>query len=418
MPDQIPAVDRLYRRCRETFDRYGYREIRTPLFEETSLFERSLGEATDVVAKEMFTVVRGETSVSFRPEGTAGVVRAYLEHNLDKIRPFQKLYYVGPMFRFERPQAGRQRQFDQIGIEALGSNSPLLDAEVIEVAHRCLSEAGLQRFHVAVNTIGDAADRERYREVLRAHVRPLLAERCDDCRVRFDRNPLRMLDCKVEGCQPSNRSAPRVRDTLAAGSRARFEEVLEALRTLGVPSELDDGLVRGLDYYTHTVFEIRCPDIGARSTVCGGGRYDGLIGELGGPADAGACGFAMGVTPILLALETQRHESKEPQVDDVDVFVAPVTDAQRLAALHIAQELRAAGLRADTDFEGKTLRALFKAADKRGVKLMVVLGPEEQAAGRVKVKDLRRGEESDHASGELAGALRAVLARERTGDAP
>ncbi len=409
LPDRVPVFDHLTDTCRSVFHRAGYREIRTPLFEETALYERSIGEATDVVGKEMFTVAKGSTPVSFRPEGTAGVVRAYLQHSLDKVRPFQKLYYAGPMFRYERPQAGRQRQFDQIGIEALGSASPMLDAEVIGVAMQCFAALELKNVSLAINTLGDPQDRARYREALRAHFAPMLAERCEDCRARFEKNPLRMLDCKQKDCQAGNHSAPKMVDALSESSRIRFKTTLDLLRKLGVGYEIDPTIVRGLDYYTHTVFEVRCPDVGARSAICGGGRYDGLIAQLGGP-ELGAVGFAIGVVPTLVALEKQAHPSVAPKERDVDVLVVPVTDAEREAAFLLTHEVRRGGVSADTDYEERSLKALFKQADKRGVRFAVVLGPDEVAQGLAKVKDMRAGAETTVPRAALAAELSRRLA--------
>jgi histidyl-tRNA synthetase len=403
-PEQIPALEHVLGACRTVLEGHGYREVRTPLFEDTALFVRSLGDASDVVEKEMFTVARGDTSVTFRPEGTAPVVRAYLEHNLDKVRPFQKLYYIGPMFRFERPQAGRSRQFHQVGIEALGSRSPLLDAEVIAVAHRAFARMGLRDFRTCLNSIGDRGDRDRFRVVLRQHMAPLLRERCDDCRQRFERNVFRMLDCKVKGCQPGNAGAPRFLDHLSEPSRTRFEQTLRALEAIGIDHVVDPAIVRGFDYYTHTVFEVRCPDLGARDAICGGGRYDDLIEDMGGPS-LGAVGFAIGVTPTLLALRTQGHPSVAAVDTGVPVFVAPVADAEREAAFLLMDRLRQAGVPADTDYEQKSLRALFKAADRRGVQVMLVLGPDEVARGTVKLKDLRSGEEQTVAADDSLAAL-------------
>lgn len=405
LPERIPFYEHVFGTCREVLERYGYREIRTPLFEDTGLFVRSLGEHTDVVGKEMFTVERGDTRISFRPEATAAVARAYLEHNLDKTRAFQKLYYIGPMFRFERPQAGRQRQFYQIGIEALGSMDPLLDAEVIAVAYRCFDAVGLKNYGVHLNSIGDAEDRNLFRDVLREHMRPFLGERCDDCRVRFERNVFRMLDCKVEGCQPSNASAPHILDHLRDESRARFDATLSGLTDLGIPYEIDHAIVRGLDYYTHTVFEVRCPDLGARDAVCGGGRYDQLTADLGGPV-VGSTGFAIGVTPVLVALERQGHAAARDADPSLAVFVASVTPDERSHAFALLDRLRRAGIQADTDYEGKKLKAVFKSADRRGAALMVLVGPDELAAKQVKVKDLRNGEEFTLADDdELAAGL-------------
>ncbi len=410
LPERIPFYEHVFGSCRQVLERAAYREIRTPLFEDTSLFVRSLGEDTDVVAKEMFTATRGDTSVTFRPEGTASVVRAYLSHNLDKTRAFQKLYYMGPMFRFERPQAGRQRQFYQIGIEALGAADPRLDAEVAALAMDCFAAIGVANVHLHLNSIGDKEDRQVYREVLRAFFEPILAERCDDCRSRFARNVFRMLDCKQPQCQASNAAAPHVLDHLTPKSAERFATTRGALEDLGVPYRIDHGIVRGLDYYTHTVFEVRCPDLGARDAICGGGRYDHLIGDLGGP-DLGAVGFAIGVTPTLLALELQGHGAAAEAPAALSIFVAPVKDAQRGAAFALVHRLRAAGLQADTDYEGKSLKAMFKAANKRGAKLLLVLGEDEVANGQVQVKDFGSGDEQRLPAGDgLAAALAERLA--------
>lgn len=410
LPERIPIYQSIFGACAEVFARAGYQEIRTPLFEDTSLFERSLGAATDVVEKEMFTCRRGDTSVTFRPEGTASVVRAYLEHHMDKVRPLRKFFYVGPMFRFERPQAGRQRQFDQIGIEALGSGSPLLDAEVVVVAQRCFEAMGLRNFQIHLNSIGDREDRDVFRGVLKTYMAAHLDQRCDDCRQRFERNVFRMLDCKVKDCQPSNRGAPHFLDHLTPASRERFDRSLAVLTDLGVPHVVDHGIVRGFDYYTHLVFEVRCPDLGARDAICGGGRYDHLIEEMGGPP-LGCVGFAIGVTPTILALEKQQHPSVQPREATTAIFVAPVGDEQRHAAFLLTERLRGAGLAADTDFEDKSLKALLRGADKRGVRLLLMLGPEEQAAGEIRIKDLQTGAEEAVASdAALADALRRRLA--------
>jgi histidyl-tRNA synthetase len=357
----------------------------------------------------MFTIQRGDTDVTFRPEGTAPVVRAYLQHSLDKIRPFQKLWYGGPMFRFERPQAGRSRQFHQLGIEAIGATSPLLDAEVVLAAHRAFEAMGMRNYRVHLNSIGDARDRDAFRAVLRAYFEPLMGERCDDCKRRLERNVFRMLDCKVPGCQPSNRAAPRFLDHLGAASRQRFEHTLVLLRRLDVPAEVDPTIVRGFDYYTHLVFEVRCPDLGARDAVCGGGRYDGLVAAMGGP-ELGAVGFAIGVLPTMLALRTQGHPAMAPVEPAMPVFVAPVGDDEREAAFLLAERLRRQGLACDTDYEQKSLKALFKAADKRGVQLMLVLGPEERQQNTVKVRVLADSRDVVlPADDGLAAALRGLL---------
>jgi len=409
LPEDLPALEHVFATFRATMDRFGYREIRTPLFEETALFVRSLGDESDVVEKEMFTVQRGDTNVTFRPEGTAPVVRAYLQHNLDKTRAFQKFWYGGPMFRFERPQQGRSRQFYQVGVEALGSSSPLLDAEVVLLAHRVFTALGLQKYRVHCNSIGDAADRDAFRLVLRRYFEPLLPQRCDDCRRRFERNVFRMLDCKEPQCQASNRQAPQFLDHLRPESRARFDAAMALLRELEVPLVVDPAIVRGFDYYSHLVFEVRCPDLGARDAVCGGGRYDGLIAAMGGP-DLGAVGFAIGVTPTLVALQLQGHPAVQKRDTGVAVFVAPVGDEQRPAAFRLTQQLRDHGLAADTDYEQKSLKAQFKAADKRGAQVVLVLGPDDVQRRIVQVRALRQNRDLELAwDGDLADRVRALL---------
>jgi histidyl-tRNA synthetase len=409
LPERLPAYEHVFSAFRATMGASGYREIQTPMFEETALFARSLGEQSDVVEKEMFTVTRGDTSVTFRPEGTAPVVRAYLEHGLDKTRPFQKLFYAGPMFRFERPQAGRSRQFFQVGVEAIGSSSPLMDAEVVWLAHRSFVAMGLRNYRVHCNSIGDAQDRDVFRGVLTDYMRTVLPARCEDCQRRIERNVFRMLDCKQPQCQPSNREAPAFLDHLRPESRGRFDRTFALLQRLDVPVVIDPAIVRGFDYYTHLVFEVRCPDLGARDAVCGGGRYDGLIAELGGQPQ-GAVGFAIGVTPTMLALEKQGHPAMAAREDAVPVFVAPVGDEQREAAFLLVASLRDAGLPCDTDFEDKSMKALFKAAPKRGVRLLLVLGPDELAQGTVQVRDLQKSRDATLPRDPgLAEALRALL---------
>ena len=398
LPNRIQALEHVFGTCRRVLSNAGYGELRTPLFEDTRLFIRSLGEASDVVMKEMFTVRRSEEaaeSVTFRPEGTAPAVRAYLQHNLDKIRPFQKFFYMGPMFRFERPQAGRSRQFDQIGIEALGSDSPRLDAEAIALVHDCFAAVGLKNFQVHLNSIGDVADRETFRAVLKEYMAGVLDQRCDDCHNRFERNVFRMLDCKVRECQPTNATAPQFLDHLRPESRERFETTCAALDAIDIPYKRDPAVVRGFDYYTHTVFEVRCPDLGARDAVAGGGRYDNLIESMGGPS-LGAVGWALGIAPLMLALQTQKHPAiAEVEAMGAPVFVVPVSDEERDAAFALTHQLRRAGVACDTDFEGKKLKSLFKVATKRGAKLMIVLGPDELAQGQVKIRDLERSEDHE-----------------------
>ncbi len=394
-PEDLAIVEKLERVARDLFRRFGAREIRTPLFEETKLFVRGLGEGSDVVSKEMFTVAREESSYTFRPEGTAGVVRAYVEKGLPKSRPFQKLFYIGPMFRFERPQAGRLRQFDQIGLEVLGSLDPLLDAEAIHLAASFFDEIGLPGVEARVNSMGDTADLEAYRERLRAWAAPAVATRCEDCRVRFERNVLRMLDCKVEACRVANRTAPSMNDVLRPESRAHLEAVVAALKALGRPVVVDAAIVRGFDYYTRTVFELHHPGLGARTAVCGGGRYDHLIAELGGP-DLGAVGFAIGVVPTIAALE-KLGAAAVPMLPELDAFVVVLEGVDRARGFALVDSLRRAGLAADLDHpegsDGKlrSLKAQLRAADRSRAAAALLLGPDEVAAGTVTCKAMAAG---------------------------
>lgn len=412
LPDRVPLFDWVLATCRGVLERYAYAEVRTPLLEETTLFRRSLGEATDVVEKEMFTCERGDTSVTFRPEATAGVARAYLEHNLDKIRPFQKLYYIGPMFRFERPQAARQRQFHQVGIEAIGSHDPRLDAEIVHIGALCLEALGLSGFTVFINTLGDRQDRTRFRDVLREFVRPNLERYCGQCRTRFERNVYRVLDCKVPGCRELNQGAPALLDHASDETRRHFEDVQGALHGLNRKFELDTGLVRGLDYYTHTVFEIRLPLVGARDTLVAGGRYDDLIEEIGGPSIP-AIGFSLGVTGTMLALEKSDLGQDRIAEPVCPVYVATVGDADRSAAFILAEELRQSGLTVDLDYEGKSTKAQLRQADRRGARIVLVIGEDERTRGVVQVKDMRRKEQHElPMDGDLAHEIQRLLAGE------
>jgi len=406
LPEDLPRVDRIEGTARTLFPLYGYGEIRPPLFEETALFVRSIGEATDVVEKEMFTIARDDASYTFRPEGTAGVVRAYLERQLHKDRPMRKFFYVGPMFRYERPQKGRERQFDQIGIEALGSLDPLLDAEAIHLAALFFERLGLEGVEVRVNSMGDGADRDAYRERLRAFVTPRLERYCATCRARAERNVFRVLDCKDGPCRALNAEAPRILGSLSVENRGHFDAVQAALEVVGRRVTVDPGIVRGFDYYTRTVFELHLPSLGARSAVCGGGRYDHLVETLGGPP-LGAVGFAIGVTPTLLALE---ERSAAPPGPEVEVFVACVDEASRTAAFRLVDRLRSLGVACDLDHESRSVKGQMRGANRLGALAVVVLGPEEVARGSARLKLLETGAEEEVRLSDPSGAAALVRA--------
>ncbi|MBK4731091.1 histidine--tRNA ligase [Oxynema sp. CENA135] len=375
----------------------GYAEIRTPIFEQTELFERGIGEATDVVGKEMYTFSdRGDRSITLRPEGTAGVVRAYIQNKLQAAGGVQRLWYAGPMFRYERPQAGRQRQFHQIGVEVLGSDDPRADVETIAIAHDILQRLGLQNLHLDLNSVGDLEDRQRYRQALVDYLTPYRAELDPDSQDRLTRNPLRILDSKDRRTQEIAADAPKIFEHLGDRSRQHFDRVQQLLADLGIPYQLNHRLVRGLDYYTHTAFEIISDDLGAQATVCGGGRYDGLVAELGGPSTP-AVGWAMGVERLILLLQ-QLGGAVETALDFYIVSRGARAEA---VALQLACQLRQHGLSAELDLSGSAFGKQFKRADRSGAKACLILGDEEVAQDRVQLKWLATGEQEAIARADL-----------------
>jgi histidyl-tRNA synthetase len=372
------------------FQSAGYREIRVPIFEDTSLFKRGVGDTTDIVNKEMYTFSdKSDRSLTLRPEGTAGVVRAFLNAGLHRQPSPVKLWYHGPMFRYERAQTGRQRQFHQIGIEAFGSGGPLIDAEVLMLAMNYLSEAGISNVDLQINSLGCPNCRPAYREALREFLRPKLPQLCEDCQDRFERNPLRMLDCKSPECQKHYADAPSSLDYLCEECGPHWNGLKDMLDNAKVPYTVNKRIVRGLDYYTRTVFEIisKDPRLGAQSTICAGGRYDGLVEQFGGPKTP-AVGFAMGVERLLLLLENRAEPS---------LFVFLVADKPEIA-LSVVANFRKKGLQADLDFPGNGLepRKIGKqldAARKRNAKWAVIIGEQEARENKFKLKDMSSGEE-------------------------
>lgn len=389
--------------ARRVFRQFGFGEIRGPLFEETRLFARTTGETSDIVEKEMFTIPREKVSYSLRPEGTPSVVRHYVEQSLFANTPFQKFFYAGPMFRYERPQAGRQRQFHQVGVEALGSADPLLDAEVILMQDRFFRALGVTGQVVKVNTIGCRECRPVYRERLLEELRPKTGELCGNCIRRMERNPLRILDCKEETCGVIADALPSIEDLVCPACTEHYAAVLTALTDAGISFSRDPRLVRGLDYYTRTVFETIHPALGARSAICGGGRYDGLIEELGGPATP-ALGFAVGVEATLLALE--RLERTPPLSERTsDAFVVAVKPEQRPAAFALLQLLRDAGLTADMDYEGRAMKAQMKKAARAAARFAVLLGPGEVERGTATIRNLADRSQEEVLQSEVAGRI-------------
>ncbi|PNW44014.1 UNVERIFIED_CONTAM: histidine--tRNA ligase [Euhalothece sp. KZN 001] len=381
LPEEVNYWQQVETVAKEILTKAAYTEIRPPIFEQTALFERGIGEATDVVSKEMYTFVdRGDRSCTLRPEGTAGVVRAFIEHGLHA-QGVQRLWYTGPMFRYERPQAGRQRQFHQIGLELIGSPSPVADVETIALATDILETLGLKHLSLQLNSVGNNDDRQRYREALVAYLTPYKDQLDSDSQYRLDRNPLRILDSKDEQTQAILENAPRLLDHLDADSQAHFEAVKRQLTALGIDYTINTNLVRGLDYYTHTAFEIQSADLGAQATVCGGGRYDGLIGQLGGN-ETPAMGWAIGMERLILLLKQLKPVPKP----ELDLYLVSRGDRATAQGLKIAQTLRHQGLRVELDLSGSQFKKQFKRADRSGAIACLIIGDEEVEQGTVNLK--------------------------------
>ncbi len=372
----------------EVMDRYNYGQIRTPIFESTELFHRGVGDTTDIVSKETYDFVdRGERNMTLRPEGTAGVVRSFIENKMygDATQPV-KLYYNGTMYRYERPQSGRDRELTQFGVEVLGSSDPAIDAEVISVAVNIFKLLGLKGVKVKVNSLGDTESRNNYREALVKYFEPRINELCPDCQERLKKNPLRILDCKFDADHELIKNAPVMLDYLNEDSRNRFEDVQNYLDVLDIEYEVDPKIVRGLDYYSHTVFEIEATvkDFGANNVLAGGGRYDTMVSNLGGP-DTPGIGFACGMGRLVMALEKENVEI--PINNQLDAFVLYVNNTEKEYAMALTQDLRLNGFRVETEYMGRNLKGQFKQADRLNSKFLIILNDEDLVAGEIQVKD-------------------------------
>ena len=386
LPSQVNGWQQLEKKIRELCALYGYEEIRTPTFEHTELFKRGIGEGTDVVEKEMYTFTdRGDRSITLRPENTASVVRAYLQNKLFASAGLVKLFYIGSMFRYDRPQAGRLREFHQFGVEALGEKNPAVDAEIILLAWEFLRSLGLTELKLKINTVGCPACRPIYRQKLTEYFTENADELCGDCRRRLEKNPLRILDCKIDGLKDFMDDAPKIETCLCDDCREHFAAVKNFLTAAGVPFEVNPRLVRGLDYYTKTAFEIQYAPLGAQSAVAGGGRYDGLIKEIGGD-DTPAVGFAAGLERILLALELQ---GLLPAPDKkISAFVVAGGSAAEVYAFKLLTDLRRKNISAAMDFGRKSMKSQMKAAAKSGAKFALIIGEDEVASSSVTIKNL------------------------------
>ena len=402
LPEEVGYWQLIEATVREILGRAVYQEIRAPIFEQTDLFERGIGEATDVVGKEMYTFDSkgGDKSITLRPEGTAGVVRAFIQNKLHAQGGVQRLWYTGPMFRYERPQAGRQRQFHQVGLELLGCDAPRADAEVIALATNILQALGLKNLELDINSVGNKSDRASYRQALVDYLDPYKNDLDADSQDRLTRNPLRILDSKDPKTQEIAQNAPKIVDSLGTESKKHFDTVLQLLTDLDIKYQINHCLVRGLDYYTHTAFEIKSSDLGAQATVCGGGRYDGLVEELGGP-ETQAVGWAIGMERLVILLQ----QLKENPVNSPDLYFVSRGDLAEAQSLILAQKLRSTGLGVELDLSGSAFGKQFKRADRSGAVACLVLGEAEAENKTVNLKWLASGSQQAIAQTDLLGMV-------------
>jgi histidyl-tRNA synthetase len=390
LPDDVRKWQALETMIHEEAARFNFEEIRTPIMEQTELIVRGVGQLTDIVSKEIFAFKRGEDNYVLRPELTAPVVRAYVEHHLEQRGGSQKLYYIGPMFRAERPQKGRQRQFHQFGAEVLGSNDPVADAEIIAFMVHIYKRVGITNTVLKLNSIGDPESRDEYKSALREHLRPDFEKLSEVSQKRFEKNPLRILDSKEEEDQPFIESAPVITDYLNEASVTHYNKVKEYLNELEIPFEEDPHLVRGMDYYTQTAFELISPDLGAQDALAGGGRYDLLVEEIGGPATP-AVGFAAGMERLFIACEELGIELGEPK--SVDVYIVTLGDAARKWGVTRLPKLRAQGLSATMDYKGRSMKAQMKDADRENARYAIIVGDHELESGKFTFRNMKESDE-------------------------
>lgn len=391
LPPESMKWQYVRKKAEEVFARYNYEEIVTPMFELTELFQRGIGETTDVVEKEMYTFEdKGGRSITLRPEGTASVMRSFIQHKIYGQTQPTKYFYFGPMFRYERPQAGRFRQFHQLGVEVLGVDNPAVDAEIIMVGLQLLNELGIKDYELFINSVGCPECRNTYREALREYFNPNLDKLCPDCQRRYERNPMRMLDCKNPNCRVFMEDAPTIQDHLCESCAFDFAKVRDFLDMVEVPYSVDPRLVRGLDYYTKTAFEIKYSGLGAQDTIIGGGRYDGLGEEIGGKEVPGI-GFAMGVERLLLVMEDQKVEW--PIDQSIDLFITTIGENAQAAAFKYQNALRTAGLKVAMDYLGRSVKGQMKMADRLNANYSIILGDDELNKDVATIKDMKLGEQ-------------------------
>lgn len=404
LPDESGAWQYVESAAKGLFGLFGYREIRTPVMEETSLFVKSIGEGTDIVQKEMYSFKdRSGRRVSLRPEGTAPTVRSYLENNLNSKESLVKLYYIGPMFRSERPQAGRQRQFHQIGVEAIGSESFFVDAEVIYLVKAYFDKVGLADYTIKINSLGCSKDKAKIKNELSAFLKDKKNLICDDCKIRYKKNILRIFDCKQEGCKALLRTAPKIMDVICGDCKDHFAGVRKALGSLGVKYVEDPYIVRGLDYYTKTAFEVTHPNLGSQDAVCAGGRYDNLVRDTGGPK-TGAFGFAIGQDRLIMALGSGKKETPP-----VDIFFAALGEASCEESFRLCNQLRASGVSSEMDYSVRSLKAQMRQANKRGARFVAILGEDELEKKAIALRDMSSGQQREIAIAGFTEEIKRIL---------
>jgi histidyl-tRNA synthetase len=401
LPGEVERWQRVEETARRVFERYGYAELRTPIIEREELFAKGTGETTDIVQKEMYAFTdKGGERVTLRPEATPSLVRAFVEHSLEQNMAVPKVYLMGPMFRYERPQKGRYRQFHQLDVEVFGVSDPAVDAEVVDLAWTLVSELGIQNVELHINSVGCPACRPAFSEALVTALGDDVAKLCGDCQRRATTNPLRIFDCKVPEDQPLIDALPHSVDYLCDACRAHFQAVERHLSAFGIPFTVSHRLVRGLDYYTRTTFEILSGSIGAQNAILGGGRYDGLVKQLGGPDRVGI-GFAAGIERLVLAMPESWGAAERQRI-----FVAAMGDAARDAAIALLRELRHAGFEAHMEYEGRSIRSQMKRADRLGARVAVILGDDELVRGDATVKNMATGEQVRVGRAALVAHLR------------
>ena len=403
MPDQVYRWHYVEKKFAEICDKYGYKEIRTPVFEHTELFTRGVGDTTDIVQKEMYTFNDfGNRSLTLKPEGTSPAVRSFIEHKTyAEVQP-TKIYYVTPCFRYEKPQSGRLREFHQFGVEIFGTPDMLADADVICIGNDFLHEMGITDVRLEINSVGCPKCRAKHREALKAFLKPHYDELCDTCKDRYERNPMRIIDCKSEICQAIVKDAPMMVDYLCDECRQAFEDVQKNLDSMGIEYVINPRIVRGLDYYTKTAFEFVSTSIGSQGTVCGGGRYDDLVEELGGPPIPGV-GFGLGIERLLMLMDANGYEI--PQPEPVEAFIAVMGEPAKAEGLRILRELHKKGIKAEMDTLGRNIKGQFKYAARLNSRFTIVIGDDEMARGIVQIKDMDKHEQREVKLDELVEEL-------------